>query len=190
MRKCTLYVFYILLFILFVVSDLFAYSARKDNFFKPQVGLWFGPISPVFETADLVDNNLGIGMFFRHNTPFQPLKVGYETSYQYFSSRGVNRLYFVPTYMNLLYLLPFNLPVKLQIKAGAGAAWMKIKPDNVSRWNPILNTGAEMSFPAGRFVNIGLRLDYYYIYEKYIDNAAINGHIVNAGLQLYFNISI
>ena len=154
------------------------------------MGLWFGPISPVFETADLVDNNLGIGMFFRHNTPFQPLKVGYETSYQYFSSRGGEPTLFCTNIYEPIVPSSFQPACKASIKAGAGAAWMKIKPDNVSRWNPILNTGAEMSFPAGRFVNIGLRLDYYYIYEKYIDNAAINGHIVNAGLQLYFNISI
>jgi len=176
--------------ILMLPTKASAQFQRKDYFFKPQVGLWFGPTTPIFDTADLVDNNLGIGTFIRYNTPFHPLKIGVETAYEYFSSRGVNKLYFVPVYGNFLYLLPLNLPIKIQAKGGLGGAWMKIIPDDESRWNPIVNTGVEFSFPAGRTFNIGLRIDYFYIYEGYLKNSIMNGHIINSGIQVFININI
>jgi hypothetical protein len=171
-------------------TEVFAQFQRRDYFLKPQVGIWFGPTTPILKTADLIDNNLGAGMFFRYNTGFQPLKIGVESAYQYFSSRGVNRLHFVPVYGNCVYLLPLNLPVRIQAKAGVGGAWMKIKPDDESRWNPIMNAGVEFSFPAGRIVNIGLRIDHFYIYEGYLKNSIMNGNIINSGIQVFININI
>ncbi len=167
----------------------YAYRSRKDYFLKPQVGLWFGPLTPLGPTNDIVDNSLGGGLFFRYNTPFRLFKVGLESSYQYFPSKGVNKLHFVPVHTNVLFLVPVNLPVKIQVKGGVGAGWLKILPDDENRWNPIFNAGAEMSFPAGRLVNIGLRLDYFYIYEGYLDGAQNGGHIFNAGISVYFNLN-
>ncbi len=181
----------ILVFLLIVsnATASFAYRSRKDYFMKPQVGLWFGPLTPLGTTADQVDNSLGGGLFFRYNTPFRLFKVGLESSYQYFPSKGVNKLHFLPIHTNILFLLPFNLPVKIQLKGGVGAGWLRILPDDENRWDPIFNAGAEMSFPAGRLVNIGLRLDYFYIYEGYIEGSQYGGHIFNAGISVYFNLN-
>ena len=99
-------------------------------------------------------------------------------------------MHFVPFYGSLIYLLPLNLPVKLQIKGGLGGGYLRILPDDESRVNPIFTTGLEMSFPAGRIVNIGLRLDYIYIYEGYISGSKNGGHIFNAGISLYFNLNL
>jgi hypothetical protein len=48
--------------------------------------------------------------------------------------------------------------------------------------------GFETSFPAGRYINIGLRIDYLFIYESYLPGATRNGHIINSGITLYFNL--
>jgi len=175
----------ILFFAVFLLfSGTLSARSRKDYFLKPQVGLWFGPITPVGTTADLVDTNLGVGGFFRYNTPFKSLKVGFDTSYQHYKSRGVNDLTVVPLYGSAVYLIPLDFPVRFQAKAGFGTSWVSVKPDNVSQWDPVLMLGTEISFPAGRTVNIGLRLEYLYLIEK----AGAGGHLFNTVITLYFNL--
>ncbi len=180
----------LLLFTAFLLlsSDVFALRSKKDYFLKPQVGLWFGPITPIYTTHEDVDTNLGGGLYFRYNTPFRYLKFGIDGSYQHFESDNDNRLYLIPIYGNFVFLLPLNLPVRFQFKAGAGATYVHMKPDDVRQVDPTFMLGWEFSFPAGRVVNIGLRIDYLQIYEKHIDGANKNGHIINSGITLYFNI--
>jgi len=178
------------LFIIFNTINAEAGRSRKDYFLYPQVGFWFGPVTPLGPTRDAVDAALGGGAFFRYNLPIKSLKLGVDSSYQHFTSRGVNELYTVPVYGNLVYLLPFNLPVKLQIKAGCGASYVYIKPDKIDQWDPTFMTGFELSFPAGRIVNIGLRLDYLCVYEGYTKKSQHNGHIFNAGVSLFFNLNL
>ncbi len=170
--------------------DSYAIRTRTDYFLKPQVGMWFGPITPVYTTAKDVDTDIGTGIFLRYNTPLNPVKIGFDSSYQNYGSKGVDGVLLIPVYGSFLYLLPFNLPVKLQLKAGAGNCYVSIKPDKSSQWDPLFHGGIEMSFPAGRIANIGLRIDYLLIYEGYADKAKKNGHFVNAGFTLYFNINI
>lgn len=169
-------------------------SAREkkgvDYFLKPQVGFWFGTITPVYTTRKDVDTNLGGGLFFRYNTPLDDVKFGIDTSYQYFESESVNTLTLWPIYGNLLFRLPSfkKLPMAFQFKLGLGTTYVKIRPDRVDQWDPLGMIGFEASFPAGKVLNIGLRIDYLLIYERYIDGTSRNGHVVNAGITLYFNI--
>lgn len=171
-------------------TDVFAVRSRKDYFLNPQVGLWFGPITPVYTTAEVLEPYLGAGGFFRYNTPLRSLKIGVDSSYQSYESQGVNKMRMIPVYGNLIYLLPFDLPVKLQVKAGLGGANVYIEPEEFSQWDPLGMTGIELSFPAGRFVNIGLRIDYLLVYEGYAEGARKNGHIINAGISVYFNLNL
>lgn len=173
---------------LLITVNLFAFGARVDHFLKPQVGIWFGPVTPILSTAELVDISLGGGAFYRHNLPVHSLKLGLDTSYQQFGSDGVNELTFVPVYGSLLYLLPLDFPVRFQLKAGFGGAWIHIEPDDVSQWDPMYMLGIEISFPAGRRFNIALRLDYNCIYEKHISGAGRNGHIFTTGISVYMNL--
>ena len=176
--------------ITFLASGVEARSRSKgDHFLRPQVGIWFGPITPVYTTYDDVDTNLGGGGFFRYNTPMPTLKVGVDSSFQYFESEGVNKLTLVPVYGNFIYRIPIpiKVPLAFQLKAGAGGCWVKIRPDRISQWDPMGMLGFEFSFPAGRIVNIGLRIDYLFIYEDYLKGATKNGHILNTGITLYFN---
>lgn len=176
--------------ILFVIcsENAFAYKERKDYFSRPQIGGWFGPVTPLGDLGKRVETNLGGGLFVRFTFPWQYLKFGVDSSYQQFKSKGVNELQFVPLYGNFLFQIPINFPVRFQFKAGAGAAWLSVKPDDKQQWDPIFMAGFEVSFPAGRIVNIGLRIDYIYVYEGYIKGSKNGGHILNTGIQLYFNI--
>ncbi|OHD65654.1 MAG: hypothetical protein A2176_13510 [Spirochaetes bacterium RBG_13_51_14] len=169
-------------------ADAFAYKERKDYFSKPQIGGWFGPVTPLGETGKWVETNLGGGIFARYTLPYRFLKIGVDTSYQKYKSKGVNELQFVPVYGNLVFQIPVDFPVRFQFKAGVGAGYLYLKPDDLDQWDPIFMGGFEVSFPAGRIVNIGLRIDYIYIYEGYIKGSKYGGHILNTGIQLYFNI--
>ena len=174
--------------IVFNAAALYAVRDRSDYFLRPQVGGWFGPVTPILDTAHLVDTALSGGIFFRYNTMFSPFKLGVDSSYQNYKSKGVNQLTLVPIYGSLLYLLPIDLPLRFQLKAGAGGCYVYILPDKYGQWDPVFMFGFEVSFPAGRIVNIGLRIDYLLIYEGYIKGSRNNGHVINAGIMLYFNI--
>jgi len=176
------------LILLSCVNALYAVRDPSEYFNRPQIGAWFGPITPIATTSSLVNTALGGGVFFRYPTPLHLFKVGLDSSYQNFKSRGVNELTLVPVYGNLLFLIPIDLPLRFQLKAGAGGCYVYVKPDKVAQWDIMFMAGFEMSFPAGRLVNIGLRIDYIFLYEDYLNGASKNGHIINAGITLYFNI--
>lgn len=179
----------ILLFFLAVTSQT-AEARRGDSesYLRPQIGLWFGPITPVFSTGEVVDTDLGVGLYFRYNTPYKPLKIGVDASYQNFRKReGVNELTLWPVYGNLLYKLPIRFPLTFLVKAGAGGCNVRIEPDDKRQWDPMGMIGFETSFPAGRVINIGIRIDYLFIYEGRAGGGR-NGHIVNTGLTVYFNL--
>ena len=174
--------------IMLYYTELYASQERKDYFSRPQIGGWGGIISPAGEIANRVDTAIGGGIFARLTFPYQYLKFGIDVSYQKFKQKGVNELQFVPVFGNLLFQIPIEFPVRFQFKAGGGMGYIHVKPDNVGQWDPIFMGGFEVSFPAGRMVNIGLRIDYIYIYEGYIKGSKAGGHVINAGIQLYFNI--
>ncbi len=176
--------------VLFIGIDLFAESSRKKYFMNPQVGIWYGPVTPLFDTSDLINPDMGVGLFFRYNLPVDLLKIGIDTSYQNYTSDGINELTMVPLYMNMLYLIPIDIPVRLQYKLGAGSAYLFMEPDEISQWEPLFMTGFEVSFPAGKVANIALRLDYLFVYEEYMENAKENGHFFHAAIALYFNFNM
>lgn len=178
--------------ILLIISSLATLEAAprrgRDPFEKPQIGFWFGPVTPVYTTAENLETYFGGGLFVRTNSFVKNVKIGLDGSYQQYRSRGINEMNLRPVYGNLLWRLPIHFPLAFQLKAGAGAARVEIKPDRYHQWDPVFMTGVETSFPAGKIVNIGLRIDYLLIYEKYIPGARRNGHVVNAGLTLFFNL--
>ncbi len=183
-------VFLITIIIFLITADLFASGSRKRYFNRPQLGVWFGPITPMFETGETLEPALGAGAFFRYNTPIDDLKIGFETAYQSYDSSGVNSLRLIPAYMDLVYLLPINLPVRTQIKGGMGFCHVHMEPDDIKQWDPMLSTGLEISFPAGQLANIALRIDYLFIYEGHIKGSKNNGHVINAGISLYLNLNL
>lgn len=160
----------------------------SDPFQHPQLGLWFGPVTPIYTTAEDLETYLGGGIFLRTNSFIRGVKLGFDTSYQQYRSRGVNQLDMIPVYGNLLYRLPFNFPLSFQLKAGAGGVRLETKPDRYEQWDPLFMVGFETSFPAGRVFNIGLRIDYLVAYEGFIEGASRNGHFINAGITLFFNL--
>jgi hypothetical protein len=166
-------------------TGAYAYSERKDYFSRPQLGGWFGIITPMGDISNKVGTSLGGGIFGRLTFPYPYLKIGLDVSYQKFKQ---NDLQFVPAYANLLFQIPVDFPVRFQFKGGGGLGYIHLKPNNMGQWEPIFMGGFEISFPAGRMVNIGLRIDYIFIYEGYIKGSKAGAHVLNSAIQLYFNI--
>jgi len=189
MKKSIIYIS-VLAVLLLLGIDASPEISRKKYFSKPQIGLWGGPITPIFSTGDHVDPDLGGGGFFRYNLPFESFKVGIDSSFQSYGSEGVDKLRLIPAYLNLLYLVPLDLPVKIQLKGGGGFCQVHMDPDNVTQWDPMYMAGFEVSFPAGKLANIALRVDYLCMYEKNLPDAEKNGHVINAGISLYFNLNL
>lgn len=166
--------------------------------FKPQLGLWFGPVTPVPNTriADVLTTSLGGGLFFRGNLPTNTLRTEIGFSYSYYTSRTVARLHSIPVYGALVYTLPINLPLSFYVKVGGGGNFLRNYPEGSKNWLPAGYLGFETSFPAGRLINIGVRADYFFVYEQYLSpppnnpNYEIhNAHFLNFGLMVNFNLS-
>ena len=166
--------------------------------FKPQIGVWFGPVTPVpgSKLSEVLVTSLGGGMFLRGNLPTNTLRTEIGASYSYYTSRTVARLHSIPVYGALVYTLPINLPLQFHIKGGAGGNFLRNYPEGARNWLPFGYAGFETSFPAGKFVNIGVRADYYFVYEKYLSPPAnnpnyqiYNGHFFNFGLMVNFNLT-
>ena len=189
MKKDIIIKLFVASILILIVNDSYAIKSRKDYFMKPQIGVWFGPITPMAETGEKLETALGGGAYFRYNAPWKSLKIGLDISYHNFTSQGIDELTCVPIYASFIYQIPIDLPVRFQLKAGAGFSWVNIIPDEWEQWDPMFMGGVEMSFPAGRSVNIGLRIDYIHINETlFIDGAHRNGHLLNTGIMVYFNI--
>jgi len=166
--------------------------------FKPQIGIWFGPVTPMpgTEISNVLSTSLGGGFFFRGNIPSNTLRIEIGTSYSYYTSRAVARLHSIPVYGALCYTLPINLPLAFHVKAGAGSNFMRNAPEGSRNWLPIGMLGFETSFPAGKIINIGVRADYFFVYEKHLSPPANNpnyevhnGHFFNFGLMVNFNLN-
>ena len=95
--------------------------------FKPQLGVWFGPVTPVpgSKLAEVLTTSLGGGMFLRANIPSNTLRFEIGGSYSYYTSRTVARLHSIPVYGALVYTLPINLPLSFHVKGGAGGNFMR-----------------------------------------------------------------
>lgn len=171
------------------VSAVYARSG-SDPFLRPQLGVWFGPVTPVYTQWNEVDTAIGGGGYFRYNLGSSPFKLAVDASYQDHSSRGVNGLTLVPVYGSLMYRIPFDFLISFQLRAGAGGSYVTIRPENKSQWDPMFILGWEMSFPAGTLANIGLRIDYLNINERYTTSAKRDCHMINAGIVVNFNINL
>lgn len=200
MRRIVLVKGFIPLFFFFAVSATAVYSQVETEAwrFKPQIGIWFGPVTPVpgSKLAEVLTTSLGGGMFLRGNLPSNTLRTEIGASYSYYTSRTVARLHSIPVYGALVYTLPINLPLQFHIKGGAGGNFLRNYPEGARNWLPFGYAGFETSFPAGRLVNIGVRADYYFVYEKHLsppannpDYQIYNGHFFNFGLMVNFNLS-
>lgn len=166
--------------------------------FKPQLGIWFGPVTPFPGTkiSDVLTTSLGGGLFFRGNLPTNWLRTEIGASYSYYTSRTVARLHSIPVYGAFVYTIPVNLPLTFMVKAGAGGNFLRNFPEGAKNWLPAGYLGFETSFPAGKLINIGVRADYFFVYEQHLSPPAnnpnyvvYNAHFLNFGLMVNFNLS-
>jgi hypothetical protein len=164
-------------------------SEGGDPWMRPQVGVWFGPVTPLFNLWDDLNTFLGGGAYVRLPL-FDRGMLGFDTSYEYLPSNSLDRLQLIPMYGNFIFRLPINSPIIFQVKAGAGASWVSAQPMDRSQYDPLFMAGFELAFPAGNFANIGMRFDYLYLYESYHKGAKRDGQVLLSGLTLYFNLDI
>lgn len=173
--------------------------AQQPVGLRPQIGVWFGPTTPMprTEISETLDTYLGGGLFTRFGWPTSVWRTEIGASWSYYTSQDTAGLHLFPIYGASVYRIPINFPLKFQLKAGGGGAYAKIKPENRGRWDPLGFAGFEGSFPAGRRVNIGLRIDYLFVMESHLDPPANapagyktgNFQFWNVGLMVNFNLT-
>ena len=179
-------------------SYLFPQFELDEFKIKPQIGLWFGPVLPFpgSKLSERLLTSLGGGIFFRINLPSDNFKTEISTSLNYYTSDSTESLISVPNYAAVSYSLPIDSPLLFQLKLGMGVNYMRNSPEKNENSLPLFFSGFEMSFPAGKVVNIGIRVDYYFVIESFVkkpkenpDFQIYNGHFINLGLMLNFNLN-
>lgn len=184
----------------FIVSQtIFGQFEEVETWrFRPQIGLWFGPVTPFpgSALAQVLNTNLGGGIFFRMNIPSDTWRFEMGSSYSYYDSSYQAALVTVPVYGAVNYLIPLELPLTFYAKFGSGGMYVYNKPNKRENWHPLFLLGFESSFPAGKWVNIGIRIDYFFVYEKYLSPPpgfpgyqVVNAHLLKFGLMVNFNLA-
>ena len=157
-------VWLILFLFLFAGGPLFSQNRRVGH--DHEFGFWFGATNPRPGTAadELLDSSIGGGAFYRVDWPWV-LYTEIGASYATYDSLTTQKVSLTPVYASLAYQLPIASRFQVFMKGGAGAAQVEIRPQNKSGWEPMAFAGLEFSILASRHFRIGLRLDYYYVYE-------------------------
>lgn len=194
--------FYILFFFIIfgiIFGSFSSIKAQEAPGLRPQMGVWFGPVSPFpyTEISNVLTTYLGGGLFFRMAWPNSILRTELGTSWSYYNSKTTSSLHLVPFYAAEVYRIPINFALKFFIKAGGGGVYVKANPEGNSRIDPLGFIGFEGSFPAGRRVNIGLRLDYLMVIESHLEPPkqaptnykTSNFYFMNVGLMVNFNFT-
>ncbi|EOQ89879.1 hypothetical protein LEP1GSC202_1657 [Leptospira yanagawae serovar Saopaulo str. Sao Paulo = ATCC 700523] len=169
--NCTKSLFLSILFALTLFSGLLsAQTLEEYNKRRYEIGGWVGAANPMPGTpsARILETTLGGGFYARMPWPW----IFYTElggSYAVFLSRSERALTAMPLYAALAYKLPLELPIQFFVKGGGGSSYVVARPADTARWNPTAFGGLEASFIAGRRIRIGVRLDYYKIFETQMD---------------------
>ncbi|MDX1957796.1 MAG: hypothetical protein SFU98_04435 [Leptospiraceae bacterium] len=144
-------------------------QAEQTEQARSEIGFWLGAANPFpgSPTSRVLDTTLGFGVIGRTQWPYTLYTEAgiYAANHLSQTERGLT---VAPAHLALAYKLPFEqLPVSIFLKAGGGAAYVIARPANTAKWDPLAMLGAEVSFVAGKKVRIGLRMDYYRIFETY-----------------------
>jgi len=165
---------------------------------KVQIGGWFGVVSPFpgTELAQVLKSYIGGGAFARVNLPIKFIYLESGISVQNYSSFLTEKLTLAPFYGALALRVPLDFALHIYLKAGGGASYVKVLPENKSNILPSAFFGIETTFPATSKVNIGFRVDYNIAYEKQLTPPAgipnytlVNGHFLTFGLLIHFNLN-
>jgi len=142
-------------------------SLQAQESRKHELGVWIGASNPApsSQLSGVLDSSIGGGMFYRIQWPWV-FHVEFGFSYSVYQSRTTQTLTVLPAYGALVYQLPLPFRIQVFLKAGGGSAYLNVRPQNKSGWDPLFYGGLEFSILAGRRLRIGLRLDYNVVYEK------------------------
>ncbi len=169
-----------------VLAGLFTgqiHAQEGTRSLKHDLGFWLGPSAPFpgTELDPILDSTIGVGAFYRFNRPwFFSTELGaYHAVY---SSRTTQKVSLAPVYAALVYQLPIPAKFQFFLRAGAGSSYIEIRPQNRVGWEPMFLAGGEFAILASRHFRIGVRVDYNYIYESWMDKPA------DQELLLYYNL--
>lgn len=168
--------FRILPFLIFCFALVFptlirAQGSSDDNQKRrSEFGGWLGATNPMpgTPTVSVLDTSLGGGFYGRLPIPYN-LFAEFGGSYSVYLSQSERGLETLPLYGAVAYRIPVELPIQFFLKGGGGYAYTVARPADTARWNPLLFTGFEASFIAGRRIRIGVRFDYNKIMETNLD---------------------
>ncbi len=160
--------FFIISIIIFFVYKNDLSPQEFEDSIKREFGFWLGGTFPAPGTQmdDLLDSTMGMGIFYRYYWP-SPFLLEAGMSYGNHKSLSTQQLFIVPMYFSLCY--PFLVFNRFQFlaKIGLGGSYLEIRPNNVNGWDPIVYGGFEFSVLASKKFKVGLRLDGYYIYDRF-----------------------
>lgn len=177
-------------------SAAFGQYEEKDFQLRPEAGVWFGPMTPFPGSAyaNILNPALGGGGFFRINIPSDNFLTEVGASYYKLTSFLTESLVEVPIYLSIVYKLPVDFALSFYFKGGGGAGYFQNAPEKNDGWLPLFYAGFETSFPAGKVANIGVRFDYYFIYESWMKPTTSgytiqDGHFITVSVMANFNLN-
>lgn len=171
LKKSKYFLIFIILFLFvnhFITHTNTVYAEDFEESIKKEFGFWLGGTFPAPGTQmdNLLDSSMGMGFFYRFYWP-SPFLIEAGLSYGNHKSLSTQQLFMVPVYFSICYPIPVLNRFQFLAKIGLGGSYLEIRPNNVNGWDPIIYGGFEFSVLASKKFKVGLRLDGYYIYDRY-----------------------
>ena len=160
-------------------------------------GVWLGPVMPVpgSPLSSVLETDVAGGGFFRFNFPSNEWMLEIQASYQKYSAYDISSVELIPFGAGITYKLPIDFSIDFFVRATLGAVYATTTPSGKSNILPMGNFGVEFSFPTGPMLNVGMRIEYLFVYESYLSPPAgavnytvTDGHFFNFGLMVNFEI--
>ena len=126
-----------------------------------------GP-APNSEWEKLLQPNIGLSAYYRFRWPYN-LYNELGLNWFFLESQESQKVFLIPIHLLIGYRLPLESRLDVIFKGGLGTSYVEVRPANKHGWDPFAILGVETSILASRFFRIGVRLDYFYIYEKHLE---------------------
>ncbi len=157
-------IFCCLLILLLAGKPIHAQS--RLDYAKNTTGFWFGSLAPLPNTTltPLLNTNLGLGLMYRRQLT---AKAFIETSlaWAYLDSNLETSVRIIPWVLAYAHYLPLRTRISIFLKSGVGSTFVDVSPIRTSGSIPTIYLGLELTVRATPKLNVGLRFDYYFLYE-------------------------
>ena len=142
-------------------------AQERLSYFRNSTGFWLGSLAPFPNTSlsPFLNTNLGLGLMYRRQLAELSF-IETTLSWTYLDSDLETGARIIPWTLAYAHLFPLRTRISIFLKTGIGSTFVDITPFPAEGFIPTLFLGLELAVRATPKLNVGIRFDYYFLYES------------------------